>query len=774
MKKDFNEVLVEILSRLDIRAEYEKMGVQTEGNPNTAGWCVCRNPFKKDNHASCGINLGSGSHRGFFVAFNSMGKKGKPYLALSFLDMAKDLLPGMCGDWKDALKHFATKTGVKLSGKKKKDNPPTLQMVKSFMADLPQDAREYLNQKRGLTDKSIEKYQIGFRKSDKRNTFPVYDFDGTLLNIRYHNSKKKPKTLNHSGFGEARLWGVDRLTKAPDGTIIVITEGEIDSMLLEQEIGLVSVSPTNGCNSFSHSWVDYFKGKNVVLVWDCDKEGRKAVEKIVLPAFHKAVTSGDVLSLKIVWLFNGDAPKDQKDFTDYITKSGGTGAKLLKLIQNTLPHKFPKLTSKNESIDPDIFFDGNTFIPMEAVDYLMEIGDYFHDGMSFYQYNEKKGVWKECHENIISKNILDVLGKRTKKIYLGDTLKILEVRTYRQPEKLKQNFYMINMKNGMLDLQEGKLLPHNKKYYSKIQIPIKFDSHAECPKFDKTMLEMFPEDFGKIDALQEFAGYCFYPKIFIEKCLFLIGEGSNGKSVFLYLLQQIVGEENITSLDPQLFSDKFLLGTIKDKLLNVSAEIETKEQIAANTFKKVVSGDLIQADEKYNKNPFKFYPIAKHVFSMNKVPLISDRSFAFNRRLLVVQFNERFEDAKANKNLKYELAETELSGIFNWAMLGLERLLKQNYIIETKLMKKSKNDIFHQINPVLTFVDEMCKLGKENIIKKMDLYKIYSEWCQESGLRKLGKIKFYNQLLSDFHSITEQKINGPWYFVGIGENLIQC
>ena len=767
MEKDLNQIKTEILSRVDIKSTYESLGIVFTGPPNSSGWVPCRSPYSPDKHPSCGVNISSGSHRGFLCAFNTNGSKGKPYAAFSFWDIAGDFLPGAGGDFKYVIRHYAKKTGVEFKSNRK---PPTTEMVKEFMLEMPESAATYLREKRGLSPESIKKYEIGFRKGDKRNTFPVYDSDRNLLNIRYHNSKLKPKTLNHAGFGSACLWGAERLAQQPPGAIVTITEGEFDSMLVEQETGLCSVSPTNGKNAFDRSWVPMFHGLNVALVWDCDEPGRRAVEKVILPAFQEAIVSGDVLSIKVVWLYkNLDAPKDEKDFTDYITKSGGSGAKLLKLIKNTPVYKYSKEAIDNPPPDPDQFFDGKTFTPSDMIDYILKTNIIFHDGCDFYQYDKAKGFYLKLSQNILSREIKRALGRRVKAVYIKDTLFMLKGDCYKTLESQNPYPNMINMLNGMMDLENGKFIPHDKKYLSRIQIPIKFDKGATCPRWMQFLEEVFSDDPGKAKTLQDFSGYCFTHEIPFEKCLFLIGKGANGKSVFIKTLTDIVGVENTSSLDPSMFSDKFLLGSLKDKLLNVSSEVDTKEQIASNIFKKTISGDMIQADVKYQKEAFTFYPIAKYVFSMNQTPVISDKSFAFERRLIIVKFNQTFSGKNADYQLQSKLRK-ELSGIFNWALMGLNRIMKEYIgISETSQMIADKAIFMQKINPMLVFVDEKCDLNPMNSIVKTELYEEYAKWCDSSGLRKLSRMRFYSQLLDDYSAISSKKPPGaePREFEGI-------
>ena len=335
---DYNQIKGEILSRLNIQQEYEILGVRFAGKPNATAWHPCHNPYKEDKTPSCGVNIGSGPQRGYLVAFNSNGngKLGKPYATYSFWDVALDFLPGSTGDFKFVLYHYAKKTGVRL----KSYPPPKEENVAKFQASITEEVRKYLNTKRGLSDESILKYEVGWDLKKERNTFPVRDENKNLVNIRYHNSKKKPKTFNHSGYGMARLWGLDRLVDADPGSTILCSEGEFDSQLCEQETGLTAVSPTNGTNAFLREWVSHFHGHHVVFVWDCDQEGRKAMKNIVLPTFKKAVLAGDVLSLKVIWLFEKDTDKNQKDFTDFITKAGGTGQQVLDLIKSTNSYQY--------------------------------------------------------------------------------------------------------------------------------------------------------------------------------------------------------------------------------------------------------------------------------------------------------------------------------------------------------------------------------------------------------------------------------------------------
>jgi putative DNA primase/helicase len=222
-----------------------------------------------------------------------------------------------------------------------------------------------------------------------------------------------------------------------------------------------------------------------------------------------------------------------------------------------------------------------------------------------------------------------------------------------------------------------------------------------------------------------------------------------------------------------MLQDKFILGHLKNKLLNISTEIETRVPLASNILKKIISGELIQADQKFNKNPVIFKPIAKHIFSMNEIPIITDKSWGFERRLIVIKFNQRFEGINEDKFLDKKLEE-EISGIFNWMLLGLKRVLDTGNISESEQMIRDRKNFLKSINPVSYFFDEQIDFEPTAMIEKTDLYKAYASWCDESGVRKLSKIRFYAQVLCDYQTVEEKqgRDNQPRVFKGIALKFI--
>jgi hypothetical protein len=347
-----NAIREEILRRIDLIAEFQKHGGRVGKYCSADGWQSVHSIDREDEHPSAAINISTDpSKRGIYVDHTPTGKGARSYFDMLAQMTASPFMTG-----REAYNFYGKQSGVLTGGGAPSIKlPPTLADIDNFQKNLSPETVQFLKDKRGLTEDSLKKYRVGWCTKKERNTFPVFDETNILVNVRFHNSKKDPKTLNWSGYGSARLWGLERVAKAAPGIPIIITEGEFDAMLAEQETGMLAVSSTNGAKGFKADWVKHFHGFHIVLLYDSDAAGREAVQSLVLPAFKAAIEAGQVLSIKIVWLYELPVDKGHKDLTDWIVKDGGSGARLKELIQQAQPHNYPTPISH---LDPPILLTG--------------------------------------------------------------------------------------------------------------------------------------------------------------------------------------------------------------------------------------------------------------------------------------------------------------------------------------------------------------------------------------------------------------------------------
>jgi putative DNA primase/helicase len=289
---------------------------------------------------------------------------------------------------------------------------------------------------------------------------------------------------------------------------------------------------------------------------------------------------------------------------------------------------------------------------------------------------------------------------------------------------------------------------------------------AKCPKWIRTLNEIFEDDQEKIEILQEFFGLCLTKETKYEKALFLIGEGSNGKSVISQVLESILGEENYSAIPLEKLKNAHYTINLHQKLANISIETNSKSEVYDSIFKAVVSGDTITGDQKF-KNPVKFRPYCKLIIASNNMPRVDDKTSAFFRRLIILRFNRQFSDVEQNKNLKQEL-KSELDGIFLWALEGLNRLEERKNFNNPKSVANELEEYRKENNNVLVFVEDACLRSPEKSMAKNDIYSEYNLWCKENGFRSLSKIKFGKELTRNFKDITDETDGTKRLWSGIG------
>ncbi len=314
-----------------------------EQRPSTDSWVTARCPFHHDRNPSFAFNRDTGQ----WCCFAGCGKGS----AFDFVmhDSGKE--------FKETLTALGDRFGVARPADERPPRPAIReQLIQQWVTYLwgNEEVCRWLREKRGLADATLKKYDIGWDPKRQRNTIPIRDERGNVVNVRLYNAKKDRKMINftegrHKYGSPPRLYGVDELVTF-EGKQVILCEGEWDRLLLQQE-GFMAVTGTHGASTFRPEWVSHFKDKDVVLLYDCDAEGRAGARKVV-----QALKTSGAHSIKHVLLpLKGE--KDDKDVTDYLHKRGLTAADLQKVIDETLPHSYEEEKKEEEVLDLDSFVE---------------------------------------------------------------------------------------------------------------------------------------------------------------------------------------------------------------------------------------------------------------------------------------------------------------------------------------------------------------------------------------------------------------------------------
>ena len=142
---------------------------------------------------------------------------------------------------------------------------------------------------------------------------------------------------------------------------------------------------------------------------------------------------------------------------------------------------------------------------------------------------------------------------------------------------------------------------------------------------------------------------------------------------------------------------------LANKLVNYASEINGKLESAI--FKQLVSGEPVEARLPYGE-PFTLKQYAKLIFNCNELPKDVEHTNAYFRRFLIIPFDVTIPPQEQDKQLHTKIIEKELSGVFNWVLDGLNRLLEQKRFTDCEAVKQAVEQYKSQSDSVKMFIDE--------------------------------------------------------------------
>ena len=318
------------------------------------------------------------------------------------------------------------------------------------------------------------------------------------------------------------------------------------------------------------------------------------------------------------------------------------------------------------------------------------------------------------------------------------------------PENNKDTV-LINLKNGTFEIspQGTKLRPFDRSDFITYQLPFEYNPQATAPIFEAYLNKVLP-DKERQRVLAEYLGFVFIKHgsntLKEEKALILYGNGANGKSVFYEVVTALLGNENTSSYSLQELTNEngYYRAMIANKLVNYASEINGK--LEADIFKRMVSGEVIPARLPYG-NPMQLKQYAKLIFNCNELPKDVEHTVAYFRRFLIIPFDVTIPEHEQDKKLHLKIIENELSGVFNWVLDGLNRLLKQKRFSDCEAAKKAVEQYKTESNSIKLFLDENEYQNSPNSYRLIkDLYPEYRAFCYEDGMTAFKKVNFSKQL----------------------------
>ena len=316
--------------------------------------------------------------------------------------------------------------------------------------------------------------------------------------------------------------------------------------------------------------------------------------------------------------------------------------------------------------------------------------------------------------------------------------------------------YLLGVQNGVVDLKKGTLLSPDPNLLVTKYCNIGFDSEAKCPQFCAFLEQVVPIKEQR-DFLVIVLGY-FLTGLSTEQLWFFFhGVGSNGKSVLITLLENLMGDY-ATKIPTEMLMqhNRSSAGAAPDLLLLQGKRLvfcnETKEgqRLDDARLKDLTGNDTIIGRPLYSNNHISFSPTHKLVVVGNYHPTVSDDSHGFWRRVVLYPFSVTIPQAQQDKRLLEKLI-AEGPGILNYLLEALKIYFKKGLEVPKSLSQatqqyRTEQDMMHQ------FIDDECITGPDKTVLKADLYDRYKEWCLGNGLRALSSNRFSRKLTAkDFN-----------------------
>lgn len=414
------------------------------------------------------------------------------------------------------------------------------------------------------------------------------------------------------------------------------------------------------------------------------------------------------------------------------------------------------------------------------------------------EHEDQENVYLSVTDNEAAIKIYSVLSPEIRSTIASATINEVIKRLRVRPEiqydfsAVRDTDY-IKIKNGVYSVDEQKISKQNivDRQGEKVLFPYQYDfeyiensSIEDAPIFCKFLDSVFDGEDRKAKAqkLLEIYGYCLsnYTK---GKCaFFLLGPSNSGKSVLLGLLKSVVDERSYTTLELTKLGKRFNKILLADSRINICDEISGDEFNDVETFKTIVSGEMLTGEFK-GKDPIQFRPQVKLLSAGNVLPRLKDNHGvdAIIYRMVVLKFTRSIPKEEQDIMLREKL-EKEKNVIFSLALDCLKELKANNFAFTKDTDSQAVLDSYVQDNNVLrhffgeTFEinmnaafddvswrlhtsdiwDKFCRFCEDNCIERRITKNELNHFLQSQGLKKM-KFRKNEKNAWGYHGIRMKK-----------------
>jgi putative DNA primase/helicase len=315
--------------------------------------------------------------------------------------------------------------------------------------------------------------------------------------------------------------------------------------------------------------------------------------------------------------------------------------------------------------------------------------------------------------------------------------------------------------NGLLKVADRTLTSLTPGFFNLVSVPFDYDPHATAPTWRTFLERAWPDDPASIESLQEWFGYVLSGRTDQQKILLIVGPTRSGKGTIARVLASLVGAGNMAGPTLASLGSNFGLSPLLDKSLAVISDARLAGRDGHQVVERLltISGeDTIDVDRKF-RDPWTGKLPTRLMILSNELPNFGDSSGVIARRFIVLNMTVSWL-GKEDTGLTDKLT-AEMPGILNWALDGLDRLMRNGRLTEPESSREAVTTMQDTASPVSAFVRECCTTGPDQAVPVDELWQAWKDWAEDSGHRPGTKQLLGRNLLSVVPQLQRSKPRGP-------------
>jgi putative DNA primase/helicase len=616
----------------------------------------------------------------------------------------------------------------------------------------PDDDHEYCRRK-GIKPRGLRMFR--FRSGATPLLVPMYDDDGKLCNLHFIHEDGHKHGLRGGPVNGCHYWICK--PQHADTDTIVICEGWSTGETIYQATGhAVVISFGSGNLPAAAQWTrKAYPKHHIIVAADDDKVGiSKAQEaaravngRLALPKFGNDRRQRDTDFNDLARLYGRKAVKRDiaaavapagADYDQVVLPAGAPLVAAEEFIKRCSLNDFPLLWSYRGAF---YRWTGTHYLEYADEDLERELYTFLNTALVV---GKKRML---VPYNPTKNKVLEVVHALRRKYLIS---RDWETPCWLRTKRYKSAASLVACRNGILNLETRQLRPHDPLLFITNCLPLDYDPQAPKPKrWHQFLEELWPADkdgnYDKVakQTLQEISGYLLTADTGQQKIFLIIGPPRSGKGTIIHVLVSLLGEDNCVFPTLASMSGEFgkwplidkKLATITDARISSKADTHRIAEILLS-----ISGGDPQTINRKNQAFWTGRLRVRFVITTNVLPAIRDPSGTIATRYILLKLTESFL-GREDKTLQATLS-TELGGILNWALDGLDRLRKRGYFRLPASSKESIRELEDAAEPVRAFLREWCEDGVKQRVNVKELYRSYRAWAEDAGQQLLAKNAF--------------------------------